>query len=63
MFCFTTQYNQNITFEKPRMVPRTRLRMSKNTGLKSEKKYPVSKFISKMDTAEWCHVHAFKFIK
>ena len=35
MFCFTTQYNQNITFEKPRTL---RLRMSKNTGLKSEKK-------------------------
>ena len=33
MFCFTTQCNQNKTFEKPCTRRHTRLWMSRNTGL------------------------------
>ena len=47
MFCFTTQSNQNIKFERPRKRGHSRLSMSRNTGLEylnGTEHFPITYF-------------------
>ena len=56
MFCFTTQCYQNKTYEKPRMRRRTRLSMSRNTGL-----YLLTVSIKQLGLDIWKNQHCLLF--